>query len=114
MNRLFVYGTLAPGEPNEHVLADLGGTWEPASIRGTLHAEGWGAALGYPVVMLDEAGEVVNGQLFTSPDLTEYWSELDEFEGAAYKREITTVKLADNSESSAFVYVFSQEDGSNS
>jgi gamma-glutamylcyclotransferase (GGCT)/AIG2-like uncharacterized protein YtfP len=31
-DRLFVYGTLAPGRPNEHVLADLGGTWEPAYV----------------------------------------------------------------------------------
>lgn len=109
MDRLFVYGTLAPGKPNEHVLAKLAGTWEPATIRGTLHPKGWGAALGYPVVILDDAGETVEGQLFSSTELAEFWGELDEFEGAAYKREITTVKLADNSESTAFIYTFNRE-----
>ena len=48
--RLFVYGTLAPGRPNEHVLAPLGGTWQPAFVRGRLHAQGWGAAPGYPAI----------------------------------------------------------------
>lgn len=29
---LFVYGTLAPGRPNAHVLAEVPGTWRPATI----------------------------------------------------------------------------------
>lgn len=32
--RLFVYGTLAPGKPNEHVLAGLTGDWVAASVKG--------------------------------------------------------------------------------
>ena len=28
IQRLFVYGTLALGRPNEHVLRKIGGTWE--------------------------------------------------------------------------------------
>jgi len=44
--RLFVYGTLAPGRPNEHILADVPGSWEPARVTGTLREEGWGAAMG--------------------------------------------------------------------
>ena len=31
IQRLFVYGTLAPGQPNEHVLGDIEGSWETAS-----------------------------------------------------------------------------------
>ena len=46
--RLFVYGSLAPGESNAHVLAGIDGTWEPATVTGTLHPEGWGATLGFP------------------------------------------------------------------
>lgn len=34
--QLFVYGTLAPGWPNEHVLADVPGGWEPATVTGRL------------------------------------------------------------------------------
>lgn len=42
-HRLFVYGTLAPGRPNEHVLANLPGEWEPATVNGRLLQAGWGA-----------------------------------------------------------------------
>ena len=51
--RLFVYGTLGPGRPNEHVLGSIDGSWEAASVTGTLHDEGWGAAMGYPGIVLD-------------------------------------------------------------
>jgi hypothetical protein len=53
-HRPFVYGALAPGRPNEHVLADVPGEWEPGTVRGTLLQEGWGAAEGYPGIVLDE------------------------------------------------------------
>jgi gamma-glutamylcyclotransferase (GGCT)/AIG2-like uncharacterized protein YtfP len=43
--RLFVYGTLAPGRPNEHMLAEVDGEWETATVRGRLVQEGWGADL---------------------------------------------------------------------
>jgi gamma-glutamylcyclotransferase (GGCT)/AIG2-like uncharacterized protein YtfP len=39
-DRPFVYGTLAPGRPNAHVLADLEATWEPAYVTGTLWEQG--------------------------------------------------------------------------
>jgi len=42
---LFVYGTLCPGCPNEHVLKAIGGRWEPATVRGKLRQEGWGNEL---------------------------------------------------------------------
>ena len=45
---LAVYGTLAPGRPNHHVLAPLGGAWTDGLIEGDLIPLGWGAALGYP------------------------------------------------------------------
>ena len=32
MERLFVYGTLAPGRPNEHVLGEIEGSWEAATV----------------------------------------------------------------------------------
>jgi gamma-glutamylcyclotransferase (GGCT)/AIG2-like uncharacterized protein YtfP len=35
-NRLFVYGTLAPGRPNEHVFAEIPGRWEAATVKGKL------------------------------------------------------------------------------
>lgn len=41
MERLFVYDTLAPGRPNAHVLAEVGGQWEEGTVRGDLVERGW-------------------------------------------------------------------------
>lgn len=102
--RLFVYGSLGPGRPNEHVLAEIGGSWEVGTVTGTLRDEGWGAAMGFPGIELDENGGEVRGFLFTSGNLSEHWAALDEFEGASYERVMTTVKLEDNTAVDAYIY----------
>jgi gamma-glutamylcyclotransferase (GGCT)/AIG2-like uncharacterized protein YtfP len=104
IHRLFVYGTLAPGRPNEHVLADVPGIWEPATVRGTLLPEGWGAAAGYPGIVLDKDGGEINGLLFSSESLAEHWARLDEFEGEGYERVLTKVTLADGTDMEAYIY----------
>ena len=109
IDRLFVYGTLAPGRANEHVLADVPGEWEPATVTGTLHQEGWGAAAGYPGIVLDEKGGEVEGLLFTSESLPEHWARLDEFEGEGYERVLTTVKLKDGAAIDAYIYRLSAQ-----
>jgi gamma-glutamylcyclotransferase (GGCT)/AIG2-like uncharacterized protein YtfP len=89
IDRLFVYGTLAPGRPNEHVLADVPGSWEPASVRGKLVDGGWGAALGFPGIVPTKTGELdqlVTGWLFSSSELHAHWARLDDFEGSGYVR----------------------------
>lgn len=85
-HRLATYGTLAPGRPNHHQLAALRGEWSLGKVRGTLVANGWGAALGYPALILAEDGDEVEVHLFTSPDLPEHWDRLDAFEGSEYRR----------------------------
>ena len=107
-HRLFVYGTLAPGRPNGHVLAGVPGEWEPATVTGTLFQEGWGAAAGYPGIVLDERGGDVEGLLFSSESLAEHWARLDEFEGEGYTRVLTTVKLEDGTAVDAYVYALSE------
>jgi gamma-glutamylcyclotransferase (GGCT)/AIG2-like uncharacterized protein YtfP len=102
--RLFVYGTLAPGRPNEHVLADVPGKWEAAIVKGTLLPEGWGAAAGYPGIVLDEHGGVVEGLLFSSDSLAEHWTRLDEFEGEGYERVLTTAMRKDGTPVEAYIY----------
>ena len=42
---LAVYGTLAPGQPNHHVLAPLGGGWTDGLIEGDLLPMGWARTL---------------------------------------------------------------------
>ena len=107
MHRLFVYGTLAPGRPNEHVLADVPGSWEPATVTGSLLQEGWGAAFGYPGITLDKHGSEVKGFLFSSEQLAKHWARLDEFEGEGYERILTTVKLEDGTAVEAYIYQLS-------
>lgn len=104
IERLFVYGTLGPGRPNEHVLGAIGGSWETATVTGTLRHEGWGAAMGYPGIDLDEHGGEVKGFLFTSENLSGHWAVLDEFEGEVYERVLTKVKLKGGSTVDAYVY----------
>jgi gamma-glutamylcyclotransferase (GGCT)/AIG2-like uncharacterized protein YtfP len=106
-HRLFVYGTLAPGRPNAHVLAPVSGTWEPATVTGTLHAEGWGAAAGYPGIVLDDSGGLVAGLLFSSDTLGEHWARLDAFEGDGYVRVLTRATRQDGTAVDAYVYALS-------
>jgi gamma-glutamylcyclotransferase (GGCT)/AIG2-like uncharacterized protein YtfP len=104
IERLFVYGTLAPGRTNAHVLENVPGSWEPATVIGTLIPEGWGAAEGYPAIVLNEEGDEVEGLLFSSDVLAEHWARLDEFEGDGYERVMTKAKLRDGTMRQAHVY----------
>jgi gamma-glutamylcyclotransferase (GGCT)/AIG2-like uncharacterized protein YtfP len=105
VERLFVYGTLGPGQPNAHVLSAIGGSWEPASVTGMLRWEGWGAAMGFPGINLNDQGEEVEGFLFSSENLTGHWALLDEFEGEEYERALVKVKCKDTGTVDAFIYV---------
>lgn len=111
MKHLFVYGTLCPGQPNEHILKRIGGTWQAGSVRGKLFPNGWGAALGYPGIVLDKTAEPVEGYVFTSERLEEHIPDLDRFEGPGYRRVQTTVELRDNSQVSAYIYELSEPPG---
>ena len=109
MEHLFVYGTLAPGRPNEHILKVLQGLWRPATVRGRLRAAGWGAELGYPGIDLDENGEEIQGMLFSSPELVDVWPRLDAFEGEAYERRTVKVVLEDGTTEIASIYCLRAE-----
>ena len=102
--RLAVYGTLAPGCPNHHQLADLTGAWAPGKVRGKLTAEGWGSAMGYPGLTLDSQGDEIEVQVFESSDLPSHWARLDAFEGDGYRRVITAVET-DEGPLDACIYV---------
>lgn len=102
--RLFVYGTLGPGRPNEHVLSSIGGTWSAAHLKGELVHAGWGAGMGFPGLVLKEDGETIQGHVFESEHLARHWPALDEFEGGEYRRVPAHVTLADGQQVQAFVY----------
>ena len=76
-NALFVYGSLAPGKVNAHLLEPLVGTWSEARVAGSLHHIGWATELGFlgiklgprSIDRLDAAeghADVVNGFIFES------------------------------------------------
>ena len=104
VNRLFVYGSLQPGGSNAHVLADVGGDWLPATLKGRLIEAGWGAGMGYPGVVIDPRGDDVGGFVLSSPSLPVHWDRLDAFEGAEYERRLASVALEDGTSVRAWVY----------
>ena len=105
---LAVYGTLAPGQVNHHQISALTGNWRRGVVKGKLFSAGWGAALGFPGLILDPLGPSVDVQLFESADLPEHWARLDEFEGSGYRRVVVTVNI-EGGERDAWIYVLSEE-----
>lgn len=106
--RLAVYGTLGPGRPNHHQLAGMRGDWSEGVLHGHLHESGWGAALGYPGIVLDPHGPPVSVELFDSPDLPAHWVRLDSFEGPGYERVPVRVQT-DAGPVDAMIYVLRPE-----
>jgi gamma-glutamylcyclotransferase (GGCT)/AIG2-like uncharacterized protein YtfP len=89
--RLAVYGSLAPGRQNHHIVAPLGGTWTEGVVEGDLATYGWGAAIGFPALRLRPGGPAVAAHVLTSAALRGAWAELDAFEGAEYRRVLVPV-----------------------
>jgi len=83
---LATYGTLSPGKPNHHHLATLSGVWLRGKVRGDLVEEGWGAAQGFPALILNASGPLLDVDLFQSEELPGHWKQLDAFEGDGYRR----------------------------
>jgi gamma-glutamylcyclotransferase (GGCT)/AIG2-like uncharacterized protein YtfP len=108
-HRLVTYGSLAPGRPNHHHVAELQGRWYPGEVSGRLVEAGWGASLGYPALVLDPDAPAIDAQVLESEDLPEHWSRLDEFEGPGYQRVVTTVRTA-TGDVEAFIYVLRAPD----
>lgn len=88
-HRLAVYGTLAPGGSNHAEVADLGGSWRTASVRGRRAERTW------PVFTWDETAAAVAVQLLESALLPERWPRLDAFEGPDYRRVLVLVRAGD-------------------
>ncbi|HEY1528447.1 MAG TPA: gamma-glutamylcyclotransferase family protein [Candidatus Angelobacter sp.] len=92
--RLAVYGSLAPGKKNHHVIAGINGSWRKAVLHGSLRNEGWGAGEGFPGFLWDGTNMAVAAQVFSSADLPHYWTMLDEFEGEEYRRILAPADIA--------------------
>jgi gamma-glutamylcyclotransferase (GGCT)/AIG2-like uncharacterized protein YtfP len=88
---LAVYGTLAPGRPNHHVVAPLGGQWTDGRVEGELFPEGWGTTYGYPALRPRAGGPAVAVHVLRAPSLPGAWARLDRFEGPGYRRVLVPV-----------------------
>ena len=91
--RLAIYGSLAPGQQNHHVVADIEGTWARGSVEGDLHQSGWGATYGYPGMIWRPGGPRIGVHLLESAHLADHWARLDAFEGPGYGRIVVPVDL---------------------
>ena len=94
-HNLAVYGTLGPGGPNHHVLADIPGRWMKDVVNGHLSQDGWGAAQGFLGITLDPNGPEVPVDVLIAADMGPHWDMLDAFEGDGYRRVPVTVDTAD-------------------
>lgn len=83
--RLAVYGTLAPGEANAHVLAECPGTWSSGGVHGRRDMRD------YPVFSPDMQARQVTVQVLHSDHLPAHWARIDEFEGPKYCRVLVPV-----------------------
>lgn len=79
--RLVVYGSLAPGEANHHVLDGISGEWRACVITGTVEMHD-----GYRIFRWARDGDRIAAQMLISQDLPRNWLRLDEFEGGDYRR----------------------------
>lgn len=89
--RLAVYGSLAPGRANHHVIAEVDGTWTPGFVEGELFEQGWGTAIGYPAMRWVPGGGRISVHLLISRLLPASWARLDQFEGPEYRRVLIPV-----------------------
>jgi gamma-glutamylcyclotransferase (GGCT)/AIG2-like uncharacterized protein YtfP len=90
-HRLVVYGSLAPGESNHDKLDGVNGVWERGVVHGVLYDRGWGARIGYPALEWQPDGPPVDVHLFTSEQMPQHWTRLDQFEGKDYRRLLVPV-----------------------
>lgn len=104
MKKLFVYGTLAPNKPNEHILKEISGTWKKATAKGNLHEKGWGAKMGCNGIVLDKNGGDIDGLVYSSNELDKLWEKLDNLEGEEYRRVLTDVVLEDGNVEKVYIY----------
>lgn len=109
---LIIYGTLAPGKPNHKIITHIKGEWKSATIKGKLENEGWGAAMGFFGFKhtTPEEATVIDCWVLISDELVANWKMLDDFEGAGYKRILTSYTLNNNETGVGYIYAVNEND----
>lgn len=103
--KLLAYGSLAPGQPNHHIMSDLGGTWIDCKIKGSIMKNE-----GLQYFKWDIHGEEIDVKLFTARKLKDKWKLLDRFEGPSYRRHLIIGRLSNGNLTIANVYLAAEPD----
>lgn len=103
VQRLCVYGRMRPGGPDAHRLADLGGTWLEGEFAGYLQSDGVCSLDQCPGLAWSPSAPWNTGFILTSEAFREFWSHLDDSEGADYARLLTPIRT-NGTESIANIY----------
>lgn len=104
---LIIYGSLAPGEANHHIISHINGIWLKAFIKGKIIDNGWATRTGYPEFKRasDKDSHSVEVLAFMSEELDDHWKQLDDFEATeSYKRTTITCELEGGQIVEAFIY----------
>lgn len=105
MDHLFVYGTLGPEQSHSHLLQQVKGQYQKATINARLLPIGWDNGAGYPGLILStEQNERVAGYIYSADDLSPIWDQVDAYEGEHYQRIFTTAYLENGDELTVQVY----------
>ena len=83
---LAIYGTLAPGKVNHHHIAELGGDWRDAAVRGRLGRVPCGIHEGLPAIVVGPDQPLHPVKLLVCEALPGAWARLDAFEGEEMQR----------------------------
>jgi len=107
-HNLFVYGTLQPEQANNYILEEIGGSFVKATLFGYDFDRIWQKQTGYPGIIYKKSDCKVEGHLFTSKNLMNFWVDIDNFETKAYKRIPVSVLQKDDIKTEAYVYIINK------
>jgi gamma-glutamylcyclotransferase (GGCT)/AIG2-like uncharacterized protein YtfP len=113
LKHLIVYGSLAPGKSNHFIVENIKGIWRKAIVRGKLYEAGWGAGIGYPGFshVTAELQKTIEAHIFSSEELVDHWSRIDEFEGEDYRRLLAKYQLLTGEIGVGYIYAINPTQG---
>ena len=113
IEKLFVYGTLHPGQAPWHLndVVSLFVSLGPGSVRGHRYE-----LPEFPAVILDPDGPEVEGEIFALPDESALLERLDSYEGydpespdgSRFLRVLTVATLPDFTELDCWIYTYNR------
>ncbi|MEQ8839890.1 MAG: hypothetical protein RIB98_02840 [Acidimicrobiales bacterium] len=86
IERLALWGPLAPGGAEHWLVRSIAGEWSEATVSGWEYTIGFGPAAGQPGLTLDPDAPVISVAVLTSDRLDRHWRDLDAHLGSGYRR----------------------------